>query len=84
MTTRATIRVSENAKCTKQKERIILTIQKFPTVQTWQGYEGSWTHHGSVTPFDQRSLIHREAWFPPCFVRQNPQQQKKLFFVRRF
>ena len=22
-------------------------------------------------PFDQRSLIHREAWFPPCFVRQN-------------
>ena len=25
----------------------------------------------SDTPFDQRSLIHREAWFPPCFVRQN-------------
>ena len=22
-------------------------------------------------PFDQRSLIHREAWFGPCFVRQN-------------
>ena len=37
----------------------------------------------SDTPFDQRSLIHREAWFPPCFVRQN-QQQKKLFFARRF
>ena len=36
----------------------------------------------SDTPFDQRSLIHREAWFPPCFVRQN--QQKKLFFARRF
>ena len=32
----------------------------------------------SDTPFDQRSLIHREAWFPPCFVRQN--QQKKTFF----
>ena len=29
-------------------------------------------------PFDQRSLIHREPWFPPCFVRQN--QQKKSFF----
>ena len=25
----------------------------------------------SDTPFDQRSLIHWEAWFPPCFVRQN-------------
>ena len=32
----------------------------------------------SDTPFNQRSLIHREAWFPPCFVRQN--QQKKTFF----
>ena len=28
--------------------------------------------------FKQRSLIHREAWFPPCFVRKN--QQKKTFF----
>ena len=36
----------------------------------------------SNTPFDQRSLIHREAWFLPCFVRQN--QQKKLFFARQF
>ena len=32
----------------------------------------------SDTRFDQRSLIHREAWFPPCFVRQN--KQKKTFF----
>ena len=32
----------------------------------------------SDIPFDQRSLIHREAWFPPCFVRQN--QQKTIFF----
>ena len=24
----------------------------------------------SDTPFDQRSLIHREPWFPPCFVGQ--------------
>ena len=37
----------------------------------------------SNTPFDQRSLIHREAWFPPCFVRQK-QQQKNFFFARRF
>ena len=37
----------------------------------------------SDTPFDQRSLIHREAWFPPCFVRQN-QQKKITFFARRF
>ena len=36
----------------------------------------------SDTPFAQRSLIHREAWFPPCFVNQN--QQKKTFFLRRF
>ena len=35
----------------------------------------------SDIPFDQRSLIHQEAWFPPCFVRQN--QQKKLFFLAR-
>ena len=33
------------------------------------------------TPFNQRSVIHREAWFPTCFVRQN--QQKKLFFLAR-
>ena len=30
----------------------------------------------SNTPFDKRSLIHREAWFPP---RQN-QPEKKYFF----
>ena len=33
----------------------------------------------SNTLFDQRSLIHREAWFPPCFVRQS-QLKKKNFF----
>ena len=38
----------------------------------------------SATPFDQRSLIHREGWFPPCFARQNQQQQQKLFFARGF
>ena len=37
----------------------------------------------SDTPFDQRSLIHRDAWFPPCFVRQN-QPKKTIFFVWRF
>ena len=36
----------------------------------------------SDTPFDHRSLIHREAWFPPCFVRKN--QQKKLFLRGNF
>ena len=30
--------------------------------------------------FDQRSLIHREAWFPPFFVRKN--QQKNFIFLR--
>ena len=30
-------------------------------------------------PFDQRSLIHQEAWFPPCFVGQN-QPKKTIFF----
>ena len=33
----------------------------------------------SNIPFDQRSLIHREAWFPQCFVRQN-QPKKNIFF----
>ena len=37
----------------------------------------------SDTPFDQRSLILREAWFPPCFVRQN-QQKKQKKIARRF
>ena len=37
----------------------------------------------SNTPFDQRSLIHREAWFPPCLVRQNP-LKKIFFFVWQF
>ena len=31
-------------------------------------------------PFDQRSLIHGEAWFPPCFARQNQQQKKNNFY----
>ena len=30
-------------------------------------------------PFDQRSLIHREAWFPPCFVRQNQPKKNNSF-----
>ena len=33
----------------------------------------------SDTLFNQRSLTHWEAWFPPCFVRQN-QQKKTIFF----
>ena len=35
------------------------------------------------TPFAQRSLIHREAWFPPCFVGKI--NEKNYFgFVLRF
>ena len=33
----------------------------------------------SDMPFDQRSLIHREAWFPPCFVGQRI-PQNPIFF----
>ena len=29
-------------------------------------------------PFDQRSLIHGEVWFLPCFVRQNQPKNKLL------
>ena len=36
------------------------------------------TCQNSDTPFNQRSLVHREAWFPPCFIRQN--QPKITFF----
>ena len=32
----------------------------------------------SDTLFDQRSLIHRKVWFPPCFVRQN-RPKKNIF-----
>ena len=35
-------------------------------------------------PFDQRSLIHQEAWFPPCVVRQNQQQQQQQKISRQF
>ena len=34
----------------------------------------------SDTPFNQRSLIHRDVWFLPCFVRQNQQKKKLIFF----
>ena len=34
----------------------------------------------SNMPFDQGSLIHREAWFPPCFVRQNDPKKNLSFF----
>ena len=34
-------------------------------------------------PFEQRSLMHREAWIPLYFVRQN-QPKKIYFFVWRF
>ena len=34
----------------------------------------------SNIPFDQRSLIHQEAWFPPCFV--GPRIPQNLFFLK--
>ena len=36
----------------------------------------------SNTPFDQRSLIHRKAWFPPCFVGQRI-PQNPIFLKNR-
>ena len=33
-------------------------------------------------PFDQRSLIQQEAWFPPLFCKAK--SAKKTFFARRF
>ena len=42
-----------------------------------------WRMAISDKPFDQRSLIDWEAWFPPCFVRPN-QQKNYIFFARRF
>ena len=35
-------------------------------------------------PFDQRSLIHRVAWFPPCFVRQYQPKKKTIFLFGDF
>ena len=34
-------------------------------------------------PFDKRSLIHQEAWFLPCFAREN-QKKKKTFLWGNF
>ena len=34
----------------------------------------------SNTPFDQRSLIHWDAWFPPCFV--GPRIPQNLIFLK--
>ena len=38
----------------------------------------------SDIPFDQRSLIHWEAWFPPCFVCKYQPKKPSSFFARRF
>ena len=37
----------------------------------------------SITPFNQRSLIYREAWFWPCFGRKIS-QKKKIFVFGNF
>ena len=56
-------------------EKIIQT-QKLKNVQRYAKI--------SDTPVDQRSLIHQEAWFPPCFVRQNQREKKRKKIARRF
>ena len=38
----------------------------------------------SGTPFDQRSPIHWEAWFPPYILRQNQQKKKNIFLRADF
>ena len=43
--------------------------QKFKNIQRYAKI--------SDMPFNQRSLIHREVWFLPCFVRQNQQKKQK-------
>ena len=47
--------------------------QKFRNVQKYDKI--------SDMPFDQRSLIHWEAWFPPCFVGQRI-PQNPFFFLQ--
>ena len=62
-------RIPQNPNCLKNRKKSS-KMQKLKTVQKYAKI--------SDTPFDQRSLIHWEAWFPPCFVRQN--QPKNYFF----
>ena len=54
------------------QKKIIIKTEKLKNVQRYAKI--------SNIPFDQRSLIHWEAWFPPCFVRKN--QQKTNLFLR--
>ena len=35
----------------------------------------------SDTTFDQRSVIHRDAWFPPCLVRQIDPKKNYVFLA---
>ena len=75
--TDTTVRLTKNSRKPNffEKRKKSSKTQKLKKVQRYANI--------SDIPFDQRSLIHREAWFPPCFVRQN-QQKNKLFFARRF
>ena len=66
-------RIPKNPNCLKNRKKSQKT-QKLKNVQKYAKI--------SDTPFDQRSLIHLEAWFPPYFVRQN-QPKKTIFFVWR-
>ena len=58
-----------------EKRKKSSKTQKLKNVQRYAKISGM--------PFDQRSLIHRQAWFPPCFVRQK-QPKKKKKIVRQF
>ena len=63
-------RIPQNPNCLKNRKKSF-KMQKLKNVQKYAKI--------SDMPFDQRSLIHREAWFPPCFARQN---QPFFFFLR--
>ena len=59
----------KNGKKSYKTKKQIKNVQKYAKI--------------SNTPFDKRSLIHQEAWFPLCFVRQN-QPKKTIFLVWQF
>ena len=50
------------------KTRFFLKQKKSPKTQKLRNVQKY--DKISDTPFNQRSLIHRKAWFPPCFVGQ--------------
>ena len=61
-----------------QKPYFFLKWKKLPKMQKLRNVEKY--EKNSDMPFDQRSLIHWEAWFPPCFIGQRIPQN--LFFLK--